>query len=160
MDTTTKKKVLQLFPSPIFVIGCAHREAIHAFGGSWLGQCSFDPPIVWVGVRKGSRPETLLDVGRIFTISLLRADQIKMAKVFFKTPEPKHGHFGKVPFHLSPKGAPILDDCRAWVECRVVKKTAPGDHILYYGEVVACGLDAEGEGEVLTTVTSGLKYGG
>jgi flavin reductase (DIM6/NTAB) family NADH-FMN oxidoreductase RutF len=159
MDESTKKKVLQLFPSPIFVVGCKHGDQVHAFGGSWLGQCSFAPPIVWVGVRKDSVPHDFFGVGKYFTISVLGADQDKVARGFFKTPEPKNGKFGKIPFHLSGKGVPVLDDCLAWVECKVVSKAAPGDHTVFFGEVIDCGFTATNS-PVLTTVNSKMKYGG
>ncbi len=159
MDESIKKKVLQLFPSPIFVVGCKKGEQVHAFGGSWLGQCSFKPPIVWVGVRKETVPHDFFGVGKYFTVSVLRADQDKTARGFFKTPEPKNGKFGKVPFHLSAKGVPILDDCLAWVECKVISKAAPGDHTIFFGEVIDCGLTSS-DSEVLTTVSSGMKYAG
>jgi flavin reductase (DIM6/NTAB) family NADH-FMN oxidoreductase RutF len=157
-DEAAKKRVLQLFPSPIFVVGCCKGDQVHAFGGSWLGQCSFKPPVVWVAVRAGSRPAELMEVGGFFTISVLRPDQIKTAKAFFKTPPFSDGRFGEVSCHLSAQGAPILDDCLGWVECRIFETSQPGDHLLYYGEITGCG--GEGEGPVLTTVTTGFKYGG
>lgn len=158
MNPDTKRKVLQLFPSPIFVVGCAHEGEVHAFGGSWMGQCSFDPPILWIGVRKDSRAHSLLDLGRPFTINILSAEQVKVARVFFKPPTPTEGRFGTIPFHLSPLGAPILNDCQAWAECVVRDKASPGDHTLFFGHLTDCGLN--GAGAVLTTVSSGMKYGG
>ena len=158
MDESAKKKTLLLFPSPVFVVGCANGESVHAFGGSWLGQCSFDPPLVWIGVKAGTRPVELIDKGGIFTVSVLRPDQKKTATVFFKTPPALNGKFGEVPFTLSPLGAPVLADCAGWVECRVIERVAPGDHVLYFGEVVECEFCEETP--VLTTVTSGWKYGG
>ena len=158
MDEKARKETLLLFPSPVFVVGCSDGDTLHAFGGSWLGQCSFDPPIVWVGVRTGTRPEGTIDNGQVFTVSVLREDQKKVASVFFKPPKPAQGKFGDVAYKLSPSGAPVLEDCLGWIECRVVEKTKPGDHALYYGEVVACEFHAKGD--VLTTVNSGWKYGG
>lgn len=158
MDEATKKKALQLFPSPVFVVGCCDGETVHAFGGSWLGQCSFNPPIVWIAVGKETRPQRLLEAGGIFTISVLRPEQKKIASTFFKTPPPSEGKFGEVPYHLSPGGAPILGNCLAWVECKIVSKAEPGDHAIFYGEVVECEFFEEAP--VLTTVTSGWKYGG
>lgn len=157
-DESTKRKVLQLFPSPICVVGVTDGETIHAFGGSWLGQCSFDPPLVWTAIKNGTRGQTLLDIGGVFAISILSSEQYEIAKGFFKPLDPVEGRFGEVPFHLSEHGAPILDVCQAWIECRVTEKITPGDHTLYFGQVVDCGLNSREP--VLTTVTTGLKYGG
>jgi flavin reductase (DIM6/NTAB) family NADH-FMN oxidoreductase RutF len=38
-------------------------------------------------------------------------------------------------------GAPILDDCLAWLDCRVVSTQVIGDHTLFVGEVVAAGVN-------------------
>jgi flavin reductase (DIM6/NTAB) family NADH-FMN oxidoreductase RutF len=158
MDLIVKKKVLQLLPSPICVVGCKAGDKVHAFGGSWLGQCSFEPPVVWIGVKVGSRPEKFLDSEGIFTLSFLSAEQKKTASVFFKTPPPEDGKFGEIPYTLSPGGAPVLEECLGWLECRTTAKITPGDHAIYYGELVECHLHEEGS--ILTTLTSGWKYGG
>ena len=39
-------------------------------------------------------------------------------------------------------GAPILDDCLAWLDCRVVATHVVGDHTLFIGEVVAGGANS------------------
>lgn len=158
MDESIKKKVLQLFPSPIFIVGCGKDGVVHAFGGSWLGQCSFKPPMVWIAVRNETRPQSLLEVGGYFTVNVLRSDQESIARVFFKTPEPKDGKFGTVAFHQTDNGMPVLDEALAWVECRITGQVTPGDHTLYFGEVMDCGFCSDAA--VLTTVNSGLKYGG
>lgn len=157
-DESTKRKVLQLFPSPICVVGVSDGKSIHAFGGSWLGQCSFEPPLVWTAIKNGTRAQTILDLGGVFAISILSSDQYQIAKEFFRPLEPAEGKFGTIPYHLSELGAPIVDECQAWVECRIIDRIAPGDHTLYFGQVVDCGLVSRDP--VLTTVTAGLKYGG
>jgi flavin reductase (DIM6/NTAB) family NADH-FMN oxidoreductase RutF len=49
-------------------------------------------------------------------------------------------------------------DCLGWVECRVVATLPAGDHTLVLGEVVAAGV--EHEGEALTLEEAGFKYSG
>jgi flavin reductase (DIM6/NTAB) family NADH-FMN oxidoreductase RutF len=55
-------------------------------------------------------------------------------------------------------GAPVLVDALGWVECRVVATLPAGDHTLVLGEVIAAGV--EHEGEPLTMAEAGFKYSG
>lgn len=158
MDEAIKKKVLQLFPSPIFIVGCGKDGVVHAFSGSWLGQCSFKPPVVWIAVRNDSRPQSMLEVGGYFSVNVLRSDQEGIARAFFKTPEPKDGKLGSAAFHQTSHGMPVLEEASGWVECRITSLVTPGDHTIYFGEVVDCGISSDAA--VLTTVSSGMKYSG
>jgi flavin reductase (DIM6/NTAB) family NADH-FMN oxidoreductase RutF len=47
--------------------------------------------------------------------------------------------------HRAATGSPILDDCLAWLDCRVVSTQVVGDHTLYIGEVVAAGVNGSGK---------------
>ena len=55
-------------------------------------------------------------------------------------------------------GVPVLVDCLGWVECRVVATLPAGDHTLVLGEIVAAGV--EHDGEALTLEEAGFKYSG
>ena len=55
-------------------------------------------------------------------------------------------------------GTPVLVDGLGWVECRVVATLPSGDHTLVLGQVIAAGI--EHEGEPLTLQEAGFKYSG
>lgn len=54
--------------------------------------------------------------------------------------------------------SPLLEEALAWVECKVIKQTSAGDHILLIAEVVELGLNREGT--PLTLKETGFKYAG
>ena len=54
-------------------------------------------------------------------------------------------------------GTPVLDAAVAWFECRVVGSMQPGDHVVFFGEVVG---GSERGGEPQTLSATGMSYGG
>ena len=73
-------------------------------------------------------------------INFLRDDQIELSDRFA-------GRLGEVDrfegltTYTAATGAPILEDCLAWLDCRVVATHIVGDHTLFIGEVVAAGVN-------------------
>ena len=43
--------------------------------------------------------------------------------------------FTKIPYRTAKTGAPILNDCLAYIDCRVVSATESGDHTIFVGEI-------------------------
>jgi flavin reductase (DIM6/NTAB) family NADH-FMN oxidoreductase RutF len=51
-----------------------------------------------------------------------------------------HGdRFNGIDFELSASGLPILKGALSWFECRNRSQYPEGDHIIFVGEVEACG---------------------
>jgi flavin reductase (DIM6/NTAB) family NADH-FMN oxidoreductase RutF len=55
-------------------------------------------------------------------------------------------------------GTPVLADALGWLECRLLTTVPAGDHTVALGEVLAAGV--EREGEPLTLQEAGFKYSG
>lgn len=111
---------------------------------TWLTQCSFQPPLIAVGVRKDSTVHRHLIERGAFAINVIGKDQIELARQFFK-PCPLEGNkIGGYPFEPGPAtGSPLILDCPAWWENRVVDKCDKGDHTLFVAEVVEAGVRRE-----------------
>ena len=54
MDAQAKKIALRKIPHGVYIIGVAQDGQLNAFTGTWLTQCSFTPPLVALGVKKGT----------------------------------------------------------------------------------------------------------
>ena len=65
-------KALRQIPYGLHVIGVRGKgEAMNAFVAAWVCQCSFDPPLVMVAIRKGTRSHELVKSGRVFSVNLV-----------------------------------------------------------------------------------------
>src|SRR5207245_533326 len=51
--------------------------------------------------------------------------------------------FEDAPYRTAITGAPILEGCLAWVDCRVWAAHEGGDHVIFVGQVEAAGVDLD-----------------
>ena len=140
MDVTAKKKALRMLTDGVYILTSAAGKQTAASTVTWLTQTSFAPPLVAIGVKKGSFTQTTLETSGHFTVNILGKDQQGMAEKFFKHVDPVGNTIAGYAFTAGATGSPILTDCPAYFECKVVGKSDIGDHITYIGEVVEAGV--------------------
>jgi len=158
MDAKAKQDLLRMIPYGVFVVGVKVGDDVNAFLASWLSQCSFDPPMVMMGVRKDSLSHQMIESGRVFVVNFMAKNQQGLAEPFFKPTRRVGDKLNDVPFHPGKNGAPILDEAIGYVECNVVEIAQGGDHSVVIGEVTDAAIQAEGQ--LLTLADAGWHYGG
>jgi flavin reductase (DIM6/NTAB) family NADH-FMN oxidoreductase RutF len=127
-------------PSGIFIVTFRGPTAEAALLASWIQQCSFDPPMVSMAVRKGRDFADLMSEGASFAVNILAEGQKELL-----------GHFGK---GLSleqlpqaeervarPEGlSAILREAVGVLHCQVAGRHDAGDHLLILGRVIGGSL--------------------
>jgi len=122
-------------------------------------QAAFDPPMVVVALENTSKTLGMIRDAHHFAVNLLLANQRELAGKLGRSSEQAPQKLKGIKTRPAPvSGAPVLADCLGWVECRVVATLPSGDHTLALGEVVAAGV--EHDGEPLTIREAGFKYSG
>ncbi|MGH7530201.1 MAG: flavin reductase family protein [Gemmatimonadales bacterium] len=159
MDEAAKKTVLRHFPYGLYALTVAHDGEQHGMTANWLTQSAFEPPMVVVAVENGSKTIGMIRDAHHFAVNVLRSGQRDLAGKLGRASEQAPNKLKGIKTKPAPvSGAPILADCLGWVECRAVATLPAGDHTLVLGEIVAAGL--ENEGEALTLQEAGFKYSG
>lgn len=158
MDEKARRGALLMIPYGLYVVGVTDGAATTAFTANFLSQCSFNPPLVMLGVNREGRAHAVLERGKVFSVNLLASDQKEIAAAFFKSPAPTDSRFGAYAFEKGETGAPLLIDAPASFECRVVGLYPLGDHSVVVGEVVEARVRREAK--PLTMEQTGWKYGG
>lgn len=140
-------EALRQIPYGLYVIGVRGNGdgAMNALAASWVTQCSFDPPLLLVAVRKPSRTYDLVKTGKAFSLNLLDKKDGRIIRTLERPARSVGDKLGKVGHVEEDTGAPILRHAFAYVECRVREIYEPGDHALIVGEVVHAGFRREGE---------------
>lgn len=107
---------------------------------------SADPPSLLVCLNQKSQLCAAIDASRVFGVSVLRADQKRIADSFAGRPSPgdKAYDFGRVRWQTAVTGAPLLASAVAKFDCRLAETHVFGTHKIYIGEVVA-SLSAKGK---------------
>jgi flavin reductase (DIM6/NTAB) family NADH-FMN oxidoreductase RutF len=132
------RAAMRRFPSGIAVLTL--RRPFGVTVGS-LVSLSLSPALVGVAVGKDTQTHELVRDEQGFALSLLGADQERLAGHFARAMPPIALWEG-IAVREGARG-PLLDDCLAWLECAVHSEHDAGDHTLFVGLVERTELGRE-----------------
>lgn len=124
---------------------------------NWLSQVSFDPRIVTIAIQATAVTRQNIDATGVFSVSVLGEGTKDVALAFTKKSNHGPDRLEGEPISVFETETPVLDQAVAWFECRVVGQYEPGDHVVYFGEVV--GGEAR-DGEATTLAATRMSYAG
>lgn len=104
-----------------------------------VSQVSVRPPLLALSVRKKSLTHEYIRASGVFALHVLAQGQELLAGHFgLRSGRQMHKFAG--PNHkIGETGAPIFDECRVWMECRVRTSHDVGSYVLIVGEIVHTG---------------------
>jgi flavin reductase (DIM6/NTAB) family NADH-FMN oxidoreductase RutF len=158
MDEATRKKALRMIPYGLYVVSTPLGDQFKAFTISWLTQTSFEPPMVALAVKEGTRGYAAIKDSGVFCINFLAAGQKDLAMRFFRHVDLPGERLAGLNYTLTQSGCPILSDGLAWVEGKVATIVEQGDHHIFVGEITDAGVLKDGRS--LELRDTGLNYGG
>lgn len=152
--------VLREFPYGIYLVGVRGEkpEEANALLVSWLTQCSFEPPLLMMAIRRDSRSLALLRSGQAFSVNIVDSEKKDLARRFVKPADQVGDKLDAESQPGKATGAPVLKDALARLECRVKSIAETGDHAVVIGEVVEA--DRQGTGRQLLCSDMQWTYGG
>lgn len=130
----------------VMVITTKWSQKLNGMSAAWVSRASEQPFLVMASVYKKNYSHDLIKSSRIFAVHYLREGQQKLAIHFGKQSGREVDKFLKVPYFTEKTGAPILKDCLAYLDCRVIDQMESGDHTIFLGEVLAGRVIAPGRG--------------
>jgi flavin reductase len=133
-DPAKQRKIMGQFATGVTVVTTGGKAGVHGLTANAVASLSLDPPLVLVAVEKTAHSLDFLKTNRCFAINILRVEQEEISRRF-ATPGPKD--FTGLPLLTAVTEAPILADCLAYADCRVVEILPGGDHEIFVGEIVA-----------------------
>jgi flavin reductase (DIM6/NTAB) family NADH-FMN oxidoreductase RutF len=132
-----KKSCLQ--PAPKVLVSCRGLDGEeNVLAVAYCGNCSFDPPMVMVGIVPSRYSYKLIKESGCFVVNLPKKD---FAETFFylgKTSKRDEDKLAKMDVKLSnglKVNAPIMDDCPINIECTIVDSIVTGSHEMFVGKV-------------------------
>jgi flavin reductase (DIM6/NTAB) family NADH-FMN oxidoreductase RutF len=100
---------------------------------------SLEPPLALVCVEHRNYTHDLLAESGIFAVNFLTSEQADVSRCFASQGDAKLSDFCGMTTHEVATGAPVFDECLAFVDCRVVAAYPGGDHTIFIGHVEALG---------------------
>jgi len=137
-----KKWHPSLIPGPIVLISTYNsKKEPNIAPKSWLQMVSFEPPILMFSGTKGNTTERNIIATKCFGVNFV--DSSMVSKVYGCTKWFGKGRIEKTGLTLidaSKIYAPLVDDCKAHLECRLHSTKEVGTSFVIFGEIVAASI--------------------
>ena len=131
------KRVMRRWASGVAIVTTCNGDEIHGLTVSGFVGVSPDPALVVISIGHNQHSHDKFHRGGVYAVSLLHAGQAEWSDRFAGRPTEAVNRFEGVAHKTAVTGEPILDDCLAWFDCRIVAEHVAGDHTLFIGEVLA-----------------------
>ncbi len=122
------------FATGVTVVTTGGDAGLHGMTANAVASLSLDPPLVLVAVDKRAITLDYVKKNQCFAVHILRLDQEELSRRF-AVPGPKD--FSDLKTTEAATASPILIDCLAFLDCKVVEILPGGDHQIFVGEILA-----------------------
>jgi flavin reductase (DIM6/NTAB) family NADH-FMN oxidoreductase RutF len=119
----------------VYVVAATHHEKRGGLTVAWATQVARNRILICVGEQSTTRE--LILASQAFGLSILTRQQIEIARVFGTQSSRDVDKFEGVGYHTLETSSPLLDDCAATFDCRVVAVHDEGSKKLIIGHIVA-----------------------
>jgi flavin reductase (DIM6/NTAB) family NADH-FMN oxidoreductase RutF len=120
----------------VYAIGVAAGEQRDGFTAAWVMQVSFDPLLLALSINPGNASYPLLHAGGGFTVNVLKADQLELARRLGTRSGRDEDKLAGIAWRPGRSGAPILEAALACFDCELAGRMPAGDHELILGHVI------------------------
>jgi flavin reductase (DIM6/NTAB) family NADH-FMN oxidoreductase RutF len=145
IDSNFFRRVMRKFATGVTVLTVRDGETLHGMTANAFASVSLSPTLILVCIEKGNTTHSFVSRAGNFAINILNARQEPIAKRFAKQIVVPADPFADLAYHSAATGAPIFDDCIAYVDCHVVAAHEAGDHTIFVGQVEAAGFGSAHE---------------
>ena len=119
----------------VYVICAQHQGQRRGLAVAWATQVGADRLLICAGKQSATREWIL--ASQAFGLSVLTREQIDVARTFGRQSSRRSDKFAAIGCHTAVTGSPLLDDCAATFDCKVVAVYDHGSQKLIVGQIVA-----------------------
>ncbi len=128
MPTTPIDGLVERVDYPLYVVTAADGDEVSGCLAGFVTQCSIVPPRLLVCISKQNHTYRVAERVAGLAVHLLGADQHGLASLFGERSGDVADKLAGTRWTPGATGAPVLADCSAWVEGRVLWHATAGDH--------------------------------
>jgi len=110
LDKSTRDKILSKIPYGLYIVGAKTKEGPAAIIANWIGQVSFDPPLLSISIEHDSDMKMYIEEAKSFSVNLLPAGSTQIAKAFLKKSKPVPATINGRDISVAKHGSPFLKD--------------------------------------------------
>src|SRR5512142_425925 len=139
IDPLYFRRVMRRLATGVTVITVRDGDIVHGMTANTFTSVSLTPTLVLISIMNDSVTHRLLERAGSFGVNILSSAQRGLAERFAHQAPMPPDPFADIPYRVKKTGAPIFEDCIAYVDCQVVAAHNAGDHTLFIGEVLDLG---------------------
>lgn len=130
------RDVLARFATGVAVVTSPGPDGPHGVTVNAFTSVSLDPPLVLICIERNRYSHTVLEQSGIFAVNVLAVGQEDLSRYFSSTTRPEGPEaFRGVSYRRAGAGAPLIDGCLAYLECRITARYPGGDHTIFVAAV-------------------------
>jgi len=145
VDQLEFRRVMGDFATGVTILTTALGDELHGMTANAVCSVSLDPLLVLVCVEKTTRTHPVLSRSGVFALNVLAEEQEHLSRLFADDSVDVERRLAGLSYRSGVTGVPILADCLAYVDCRVVATYPGGDHTIFVGAVEDLGVVREGQ---------------
>lgn len=130
-----------LHPRNVVLVSCIDKTGeANIVTLAWSMPTSFDPPLVAISVSPRRYSHRLIEETKEFVINVPTIETARETLFCGRVSGRKHDKFKEAPLTALPAKkvqAPLIKECAAHLECKLVQKITTGDHTIFIGRVLA-----------------------
>lgn len=146
----------------LYIVGSVKDGRANAQACNTVFQITSSPMRVAVGINKNNLTNEYIKASGVLSVCILGKDGLDMVRNFGYRTGRDVDKFEKVKYTAGKLGAPIIDDCIAYLECRVIPEMTVevGTHTLFIAEVADGGVRRDEEPMTYAYFRETKKAGG
>jgi len=156
------KKKTCLQPAPKVLVSCRGLDGENnVLAVAYCGNCSFDPPMVMVGIVPSRYSYKLIKESGCFVVNLVDADYKDTFDYLGSHSKRDGDKLAAMNVRLEEGkvvNAPILPDCPVNIECTIVDSIVTGSHEMFIGKIEYVHADADITDDEGTIDFSKIKF--
>jgi flavin reductase (DIM6/NTAB) family NADH-FMN oxidoreductase RutF len=132
---------MRRFPTGVTIVTTLADGMPFGFTANAFTSVSAEPPMVLICVNREASAHPMIARSLVFCVNILSSGQRDIAKLFADKAR-REDRFAGLRTHAATTGAPVIDGCLAFVDCRLAEEHTAGTHTVFIGEVVDSGVRA------------------
>jgi len=136
LDTSDEQRPEWLIPSGVFIVTLRSEDRVNAYAAGWVVRVSEEPVMIQVAVWDQNYSHELAQDCDHFIVQILAEGQQEIARHFGRNSGRDMDKLVGYLTHPGLSGIPILEDCLAYLECKVIFHKQFGDHMILVGRVI------------------------
>jgi len=138
------RRVMGQFATGVTVVTTRLGDEMHGLTANAICSVSLEPLLVLVCVDHAADTHPLLEKSGVFAVNILSEKQEHVSRLFAGPTEEKTGRLEGMGYRTAVTGAPIIEGCLAYLDCRIVAAYPGGDHTIFIGQVEEAEISGDG----------------